>query len=51
MQLMVDLNQRNQQTFVIVTHDARIAALTHRIVYMVDGLIVDEKITERAPAR
>lgn len=51
MQLMVELNQRNQQTFVIVTHDARIAALTHRIVYMVDGLIVDEKVTERAPAR
>ncbi len=51
MELMVDLNERNQQTFVIVTHDSRIAALTHRIVYMVDGLIVDEKIIERAPAR
>jgi putative ABC transport system ATP-binding protein len=51
MQLMVELNERNQQTFVIVTHDPRIAALTHRIVYMVDGHIVDEKLTERAPAR
>ena len=51
MQLMVDLNERNQQSFVIVTHDPRIAATTHRIVYMVDGLIVDEKATERASAR
>lgn len=51
MQLMVELNERNQQSFVIVTHDPRIAASTHRIVYMVDGLIVDEKKTERAPAR
>jgi len=49
MQLMVELNERNQQTFVIVTHDPRIAAVTHRIVYMVDGHIVDEKLTERAP--
>jgi putative ABC transport system ATP-binding protein len=51
MQLMVELNERNQQTFVIVTHDPRIAAITHRIVYMVDGHIVDEKLTERAPVR
>jgi putative ABC transport system ATP-binding protein len=51
MQLMVEMNERNQQTFVIVTHDPRIAAVTHRIVYMVDGHIVDEKLTERAPAR
>jgi putative ABC transport system ATP-binding protein len=51
MQLMVELNERNQQTFVIVTHDPRIAAVTHRIVYMVDGHIVDEKLTERTPVR
>jgi len=51
MQLMAELNERNKQSFVIVTHDPRIAATTHRIVYMVDGLIVDEKATERAPAR
>jgi putative ABC transport system ATP-binding protein len=49
MQLMVNLNERNRQSFVIVTHDPRIAAVTHRIVYMVDGLIVDEKTTDRAP--
>jgi len=51
MQLMVELNERNRQTFVIVTHDPRIAAVTHRIIYMVDGHIVDEKRTERTPVQ
>jgi len=51
MQLMVELNERNRQTFVIVTHDPRIAAVTHRIIYMVDGHIVDEKLTERTPVQ
>ena len=40
---MVDLNERVGQTFVIVTHDANIANRTHRIIFMTDGLIVDEK--------
>lgn len=47
MALMVELNRRHNQTFVLVTHDPRIAARTHRIVYMMDGLIVDEKLTDR----
>ena len=41
--LMVDLNARFAQTFVLVTHDPNIANRTHRIIYMTDGLIVDEK--------
>jgi len=41
--LMCDLNETNRQTFVIVTHDRGVAARTHRIVQMVDGLIVDEE--------
>ncbi len=45
--LMVDLNERQNQTFVIVTHAREIAAKTDRIVQMVDGLIVDEQSTER----
>jgi putative ABC transport system ATP-binding protein len=46
MQLMVDLNVKNRQTFVIVTHDPRIAAMTRRIIRMKDGRIVaDEQIT------
>jgi len=44
MDLICDLNQTRSQSFVLVTHDAKIAARTHRIVFMVDGLIVDEKI-------
>jgi putative ABC transport system ATP-binding protein len=43
MQLMHDLNERNQQTFVIVTHDPGIGARCHRIVRMKDGEIVGEE--------
>jgi putative ABC transport system ATP-binding protein len=50
MDLICDLNRRNGQTFVLVTHDAHIAGRTHRIVYMVDGLIVDEKRTDGSSA-
>jgi len=56
MELIVGLNERNQQTFVIVTHDLRIAQSTNRIVNMLDGQIVEEMLTERgrtgaSPAR
>jgi putative ABC transport system ATP-binding protein len=44
MDLICDLNASRSQTFVLVTHDSKIAARTNRIVYMVDGLIVDEKL-------
>jgi putative ABC transport system ATP-binding protein len=43
MALMQDLNARNHQTFVIVTHDAGIGARCHRIVRMRDGEIVGEE--------
>jgi putative ABC transport system ATP-binding protein len=42
--LMCDLNVTNNQTFVIVTHDRGVALRTHRIVQMVDGLIIDEEL-------
>lgn len=56
MELIVGLNERNQQTFVIVTHDLRIAQSTNRIVNMLDGQIAEEMLTERgrtgaSPAR
>jgi putative ABC transport system ATP-binding protein len=41
MQLMVDLNRIHRQTFVIVTHDPRIGAMTDRIIRMHDGRVVD----------
>ena len=49
--LMVELNVAQHQTFVIVTHAREVAVRTDRIVQMVDGLIVDEEITERGGKR
>lgn len=40
-QLFFDLRDRFGQTFVIVTHDESLAALTDRTVHMKDGLLVD----------
>ena len=51
MDLMVDLNASKGQTFVIVTDAREVAARTDRIVHMVDGHIVDEKLTERGQGR
>ena len=51
MDIMVRLNEENNQTFVIVTHDAKVAERTHLIIRMIDGLIVDEKPTSRGQAR
>ena len=41
MDLIVDLNQKRDQTFVIVTHDPRISERCHRVVRMRDGEITD----------
>jgi putative ABC transport system ATP-binding protein len=40
--LMRRLNQENQQTFVVVTHDPEVGMKCDRIVHMRDGEIVDE---------
>ena len=45
MNLLRELNETGSQTFVLVTHDPKMAAYAQRTVYMVDGLIVDEKRT------
>ncbi|TVR75977.1 MAG: ABC transporter ATP-binding protein [Sphaerobacteraceae bacterium] len=42
MALMRDLNQRNRQTFVVVTHDPRIGDMCDRIIQMHDGEIVSD---------
>ena len=44
MDLLEDLNQRNQQTFVIVTHDENIGRRANRTILMRDGLIEGETI-------
>ena len=48
MALIVDLNKRQNQTFVIVTHAADVAARCHRIIHMKDGQIVREEIPDGA---
>jgi putative ABC transport system ATP-binding protein len=47
MALMLELNQTMGQTFVIVTHDARIGRMTNRIVHMKDGRV--ERIETNTP--
>ncbi len=44
MDLIIGLNRKHQQTFVIVTHAPDIAARCHRIIHMKDGQIVREEI-------
>jgi len=43
MDLLVDLNEQHQQTFVLVTHDQGIAQRTRRIIRMQDGQIISDK--------
>ena len=51
-QLFFDLRREFGQTFVIVTHDESLAALTDRTVHMKDGLIIDSDtpMTPTAPS-
>ncbi|HET7269815.1 MAG TPA: ABC transporter ATP-binding protein [Rubrobacter sp.] len=42
MDLLVRLNEEQQQTFVLVTHDAAVAARAHRTVRMRDGRIASD---------
>ena len=49
MDLIVDLNARENQTFVIVTHAPDVAARCHRIVHMKDGQIVREERLRSEP--
>jgi putative ABC transport system ATP-binding protein len=46
MDLMSELNETKNQTFVIVTHAHEVAARTDRIIQMTDGEIVDEVLTD-----
>ena len=48
MRLMAELNPEHQQTFLIVSHDAGVAARCHRTIYMRDGLIEREEVAAAA---
>ena len=45
MELIVRLNRENNQTFVIVTHDRRVAEMTGRIIRMRDGVCISDEAT------
>ena len=42
MELLLDLNRTRGTTLIVVTHDPEIAAMTKRIVQILDGVIVDQ---------
>ena len=44
MDLLFELNERNKQTFIIVTHSQEIGDQCNRIVKMRDGLVVDDGV-------
>jgi putative ABC transport system ATP-binding protein len=42
MELVHDLNKKNKQTFVIVTHDAAVGEMAHRVLKLRDGIVEKE---------
>ncbi|MGZ8770541.1 MAG: macrolide ABC transporter permease/ATP-binding protein MacB, partial [Aeromicrobium sp.] len=48
--LLCDFNEREGQTFILVTHEPDVAAACHRIIRMRDGKIREEtRTSERTP--
>ena len=43
--LFLELNRDDGMSIILVTHDEQLARLTHRIVRIVDGVIVGEEVT------
>ncbi len=43
-ELILDLNQKFQQTFIIVTHNQMFAQKAHRVIHLWDGKIKEEKV-------
>jgi len=42
--LILKLNKKYQQTFVIVTHNEMFASQSHRVIHLLDGLIENEQV-------
>ena len=47
MNLIIELNRANQQSFILVTHSEEVGKMAHRIVRMRDGVIVDDGYSNR----
>jgi len=47
MKLLVDLNRKDKQTFVLVTHSEEIGSMANRIIRMSDGKIIDDGIKKK----
>jgi lipoprotein-releasing system ATP-binding protein len=46
LRLLMTLNQENHQTLVVVTHDERIAEVSHRSIHMRDGSLVSATVKQ-----
>ena len=49
--LLRDVSKQYNRTIIMVTHDPRIAAYADRIIFLKDGLVVDETLLERKSTR
>lgn len=49
MQLMVKMAHENNETLVLVTHDSELAQFTDRIVTLIDGNIVSDRLNDAHP--
>jgi len=45
--LLIELNRKNDQTFIVVTHDPKVGERMDRIVWMENGKIVNDGLSER----
>jgi ABC-type lipoprotein export system ATPase subunit len=50
MQLLRSLCTKQGKTIVLVTHDSSVASYADRLLYLKDGYIVDDQLSEREPA-
>ncbi len=47
LKVMRDLNQNEEKTFIVVTHNAVVGKIASRVIYLHDGRIVKEKVNDR----
>lgn len=43
LELFQQFNRDDQQTFIMITHDEKVAAIAHKVIYMQDGKVVEQK--------